>query len=263
MVKTAISTRLNADEERALADRWRATGDRDALHRLVRSQMGLVIHMAVAYRHSGPAMEDIVQEGFIGLTVAARRFDPSRGARLSTFASFWVRAYMINFVVRSHGPVRIGTTRGQRKVFFGLGRARRLLESGSEAASTESIAAALGVDPAEVTAMVPRLSVRDVALDASRSDSDGRPSSAFLACDLPSPEESMTEAEEARARHEVLARGLATLDERERAIVRARHLAPMGATLSTLGKKFGVSRERVRQIEEHALSKLRKRCGQK
>src|SRR5206468_9464400 len=112
------------------------------------------------FRNSGPSMEDLIQEGNLGLTIAARRFDPGQGTRLATYATYWIRACMMDHVVRSHGPVRIGTTRAQRKIFFGLGRARRRLERDGVTVDSEALAAALGVEREEVEAMAPRLSGR-------------------------------------------------------------------------------------------------------
>ena len=172
---------LTAEEEHRLSRRWLDHEDRDALERLVRAHLGLVIRIAMEFRHAGPSMEDLIQEGNVGLTIAARRFDPDRDTRLATYATYWIRACMIEHVVRSHGPVRIGTTRSQRKIFFGLGRARRKLEKDGTAADAESLAGALGAlerieagldavgvagDPSMNTAWQDWLSVRNQALAA-------------------------------------------------------------------------------------------------
>src|SRR4029077_6654733 len=131
--------------------------------------------------NSGPAMEDLIQEGHVGLTIAARRFDPSKATRLATYATYWIRACMMEYVVRSHGPVRIGTTRSQRKIFFGLGRARRRLEREGATTSADALARALGVDRLDVESMTPRLTGRDVSLDAPRGFDDRRSVGATLA----------------------------------------------------------------------------------
>jgi RNA polymerase sigma-32 factor len=252
---------LTAQEEVRLSRRWRTMEDRAALARLVNAHLGLVVKIATEFRNSGPSMEDLIQEGNLGLTIAARRFDPSQGTRLATYATYWIRACMMEHVVRSHGPVRIGTTRAQRKIFFGLGRARRRLERDGQPASADALARALGVEPEEVESMTPRLSGRDMSLDAPRSTDDDREVGALLAMDGPSPEEMVAGTEEEDSRRTRLLEGLKVLDPRERAIIKARHMSAQPATLEALGKKFRVSRERVRQIEMRAVSKLRVACG--
>jgi len=252
---------LTVAEENHLSRRWRVLEDRDALGRLVQAHLGLVIRIAQEFRHAGPPMEDLIQEGNLGLMIAARRFDPSKEARLATYATYWIRACMMEHVVRSHGPVRIGTTRSQRKIFFGLGRARRALECDGQAASAEALAMALGVERADIDAMTPRLSGRDVSLDAPRNFDDSRQEGAMLAEDRPTPEEIVGGMEEGDFRRQRLLEGLKVLDSRERAIIKARHLCRRPATLAALGKKFGVSRERVRQVEVRAMKKLRAFCS--
>ena len=254
---------LSVAEEHRLSRRWRTLEDRDALARLVEAHLGLVIRIATEFRHSGPSMEDLIQEGNLGLTIAARRFDPSRATRLATYATYWIRACMLEHVVRSHGPVRIGTTRSQRKIFFGLGRARRKLEREGETADAESLASALGVEREDIESMTPRLTGRDVSLDAPRSIDDRRQVGNMLAEDGPTPEEMVAGVEEEDSRKTKLFEGLKVLDPRERAIIKARHMRQRPATLASLGKKFGISRERVRQLELRAKAKLRVFCGVK
>jgi RNA polymerase sigma-32 factor len=228
---------------------------------LVQAHLGLVIRIATEFRHSGPSMEDLIQEGNLGLTIAARRFDPGRATRLATYATYWIRACMLEHVVRSHGPVRIGTTRSQRKIFFGLGRARRKLEREGEHADAATLAEALGVEREDIEAMTPRLTGHDVSLDAPRSTDDRRELGALIAEDAPNPEDMVAGHEEDDSRKMRLFEGLKVLDPRERAIIKARHMRQRPATLASLGKKFGISRERVRQLELRAKSKLRSFCG--
>jgi RNA polymerase sigma-32 factor len=251
---------LTVIDERTLARRWQVFEDPDALARLVEAHLGLVIRIAMEFRHSGPSMEDLIQEGNLGLTIAARRFDPNRATRLATYATYWIRACMLEHVVRSHGPVRIGTTRSQRKIFFGLGRARRKLEREGEPASLELLAGELGVMQEDVEAMTPRLTGRDVSIDAQRSFDDRRALGATLAHEGPNPEDMVAGTEEDDFRKVTLSEGLKILDPRERAIIRARHMRQRPATLAALGKKFGISRERVRQLELRAKAKLRSYC---
>jgi RNA polymerase sigma-32 factor len=248
---------LSPDDERRLARAWIVDRDEKALGRLVAAHLGLVIKIALEFRHSGPAMEDLIQEGNLGLTIAARRFDPDRATRLATYATYWIRACMLEHVVRSHGPVRIGTTRSQRKIFFGLGRARRQLERDGATADAEHLASALGVEAEDVESMTARLTGRDVSLDAPRGFDDQRPVAASLCEDDPNPEEMIAGIEEDGQRRSMILEGLKVLDTRERAIIRARHMRQRPATLAWLGKKFGISRERVRQLELRAKAKLR------
>jgi len=252
---------LSVEEEHRLSRLWRTLEDESALARLVQAHLGLVIRIATEFRHSGPSMEDLIQEGNLGLTIAARRFDPGRATRLATYATYWIRACMLEHVVRSHGPVRIGTTRSQRKIFFGLGRARRKLEREGEEADAQQLAAALGVDREDIESMTPRLTGRDVSLDAPRSTDDRRQVGNSLAEDAPNPEEMVAGVEEEDSRKLRLFEGLKVLDPRERAIIKARHMRQRPATLASLGKKFGISRERVRQLELRAKAKLRHFCG--
>lgn len=251
---------LSLKEERMLARRWQQHADPRAIELLVHAHLGLVVRIASEFRHAGPSMEDLVQEGNVGLTIAARRFDPSRSTRLATYATYWIRACMMEHVVRSHGPVRIGTTRAQRKIFFGLGRARRKLESGGQPAELAALAQELGVDVSEVEAMTPRLSQRDVYLDAARSDEDQRPLGDQLAIDGPTPEDQCTDREEGLRRRTRFAQALRKLEPRERDILTSRHLRERPETLAQLGKRFGLSRERVRQLEARAKQRMRELC---
>jgi RNA polymerase sigma-32 factor len=252
---------LDVAEEHRLSRRWRTLEDDKALARLIQTHLGLVIRIALEFRHSGPSMEDLIQEGNLGLTIAARRFDPTRQTRLATYATYWIRACMLEHVVRSHGPVRIGTTRSQRKIFFGLGRARRKLEREGEHADAEMLADVLGVERQDVESMAPRLTGHDVSLDAPRATDDRRELGALIAEDAPNPEDMVAGFEERDERQTRLCEGLKVLDPRERAIIRARHMRQRPATLASLGKKFGISRERVRQLELRAKAKLRSFCG--
>jgi RNA polymerase sigma-32 factor len=249
---------LDPTEEIHLCRRWRASQDQAALRALVSAHLGLVQRIANEFRHAGPEREDLVQEGHVGLVIAARRFDPSKSARLATYASYWIRACMMELVVRTHGAVRLGTTRAQRRIFFGLGRARRELERGGEAASSEALAAQLGVETAELEEMAARLGNRDLSLDAPRYD-EGQPLGATLTCSRPDPEHTVAGHEEREANRRRLRDALDALTPREREIIEARHLAEDPPTLAELGEKLGVSRERVRQLEERAFARLRQR----
>jgi RNA polymerase sigma-32 factor len=235
--------------------------DTRALATLIHAHLGLVIKIATEFRNSGPAMEDLIQEGHVGLTIAARRFDPGKATRLATYATYWIRACMMEYVVRSHGPVRIGTTRSQRKIFFGLGRARRRLEREGQAPSSDQLAKILGVPTEDVEHMSTRLSGHDVSLDAPRSQDDERKQSNLLASEGPSQEDLYGDGQEEDSRKTLLLEALKQLDPRERAILKARHMSARPTTLGTLGKRFGISRERVRQLELRAVAKIRSYCN--
>jgi RNA polymerase sigma-32 factor len=262
LTKTMTSNAtLTLEAEQELSRRWMQKSDARALAALIHAHLGLVIKIATEFRNSGPAMEDLIQEGHVGLTIAARRFDPTKATRLATYATYWIRACMMEYVVRSHGPVRIGTTRSQRKIFFGLGRARRRLEREGQTVSAAELGRLLGVPAEDVEHMATRLSGHDVSLDAPRSQDDERRQSNLLATDGPSQEDLYADGQEEGSRKALLHDALSKLDPRERAILKARHMSPRPTTLGALGKRFGISRERVRQLELRAVAKLRTYCN--
>lgn len=247
---------LSAVEERELARRWRRTGDQAALARLVEGHIGQVVKTAVKdFGRSGASRRDLIQEGHVGLLIAARRFDPERGLRLSTYANFWIRAFMMNHVVESYGPLRSFTTRAARKVFFNLGKARARVIARGEVVANDVLARELGVSEEAVVEARSRLVPYDVQLDAWDSASH-RHVGANLAADASSPEDVVVEENWRASLRADLSRRMQRLSPRERAIVEARHLVEEPVTLKALGKRFGVSRERVRQIERAALAKL-------
>jgi RNA polymerase sigma-32 factor len=260
LIKTSSAT-LTPEHEQELSRRWRTREDQAALAGLVHAHLGLVIKIATEFRNSGPSMDDLIQEGHVGLTIAARRFDPGKATRLATYATYWIRACMMEYVVRSHGPVRIGTTRAQRKIFFGLGRARRRLEREGQTPSAETLAHLLGVPTQDVEQMSTRLSGHDVSLDAPRSQDDERKAGNLLSSDGPSQEDLYADGQEIDSRKAKLEEALKQLDPRERAILKARHMSARPITLGALGKRFGISRERVRQLELRAVAKLRCFCN--
>jgi RNA polymerase sigma-32 factor len=262
MTKTTTSNAvLTQEHEQELSRRWMKEEDKAALATLIHAHLGLVIKIATEFRNSGPSMEDLIQEGHVGLTIAARRFDPTKATRLATYATYWIRACMMEYVVRSHGPVRIGTTRSQRKIFFGLGRARRRLEREGQTASSDLLANLLGVPAEDVEHMSTRLSGHDVSLDAPRSIDDERKTSNTLASEGPTQEDMFADGQEEDSRKAMLNEALKQLDPRERAILKARHMSARAITLGALGKRFGISRERVRQLELRAVAKLRSYCN--
>ena len=254
---------LSREEEHALAVRWRDQNDRAALDRLALAHMRLVIALAARFRTFGLSMSDMIQEGHVGLMEAAARFEPEREVRFSTYASWWIRASIQDYVLRNWSIVRGGTSSTQKALFFNLRRLRARLASGSVPLSGQqlyqAIAMSLGVKARDVELMNARLSGPDTSLNAPILDSDGPGSDRqdFLVCDRPLPDQTVGEAIDQERRHHWLIRALKVLSDRELRIIRERRLCEEGATLETLGRKLGISKERVRQIEARALGKLR------
>ena len=248
------------EDEFALARRLRETGDLEAARELVLSHLRFVVHIARGYGGYGLPMGDLVQEGNVGLMKAVKRFDPTLGVRLVSFAVHWIRAEIHEYVLRNWRLVKVATTKAQRKLFFNLRKAKKNL-SWLSAEETAAVARDLGVTPAEVTQMEQRLSARDVSFDPvpDQDDEDGSYSPATY---LPAPDADPAIAvEQAEWEDDSSARlhhALATLDPRSRAIVERRWLVDDGkATLHDLAAEFDVSAERIRQIETAALKKLR------
>jgi RNA polymerase sigma-32 factor len=255
---------LERNEEHALALRWKNQADEAAMHRLARAHMRLVIALAVRFRHYGVSVADLIQEGHVGLLEAAARFEPDREVRFSTYATWWIRASMQNYVLHNWSIVRGGTSSAQKALFFNLRRLRaKLAQGGSSRTGTEvfsQIAEVLGVSRSDVEVMDARLSGPDVSLNAPIGDSEsaaGVERMAMLVDDNPYPDEVVGLALDADRRLAWLNEALTALSERERRILRERRLAEEAATLEALGDRLGISKERVRQIESRAMEKLR------
>ena len=265
-VKAAMAAPfLERDEERALAVRWREAHDEQALHRLAHAHMRLVIALAARFRHYGLSVADLIQEGHVGLLEAAARFEPDREVRFSTYATWWIRASMQDYILRNWSIVRGGTSSAQKTLFFNLRRLRAKLsrEAGTSRSSAvfATIARALGVPAADVELMDIRLSGPDVSLDAPVSDAESSGKSErleFLVDDKPLPDELVGETIDGGRRIDWLADALTVLSERELRILRERRLVEEAATLEALGGRLGISKERVRQIENRAMEKLRR-----
>jgi RNA polymerase sigma-32 factor len=255
---------LRRDEERALAWRWKNQRDVKAMHELARAHMRLVIALAVRFRHYGLSVPDLIQEGHVGLMEAAARFEPEREVRFSTYATWWIRASMQDYILHNWSIVRGGTSSAQKALFFNFRRIRaKLARDGgfeSKAELVDGIASAIGVARADVEMMEARLSAPDLSLNAQIGDAD-HPSGAervtFLVDDKPLPDELACLAIDADRRIDWLNDALTSLSERERRILQERRLVDHAATLETLGDRLGISKERVRQIENRALEKLR------
>lgn len=256
---------LEREEERQLAVLWKDNHDEVALHRLTYAHMRLVISIASKFRHYGLSMADMVQEGHVGLLEAAARFDPAREVRFSTYATWWIRASIQDYILRNWSIVRGGTSSAQKTLFFNLRRLRARLAQGSEELIGEeahrTIAMAIGVPQADVELMDARLSAPDASLNAPMIDADSGGSSErieFLVDHSPLPDENVTETIDSERRSQWLGHALDVLNERELRILQARRLQEDQVTLELLGDDLGISKERVRQIENRALEKLRR-----
>lgn len=251
---------LAVDHEQALARRWREDGDDAALHELTGAYMRLVIAMAGRFRRYGLPMADLVQEGAVGLMQAAERFEPDRGVRFSTYASWWVRAAMQDFVLRNWSIVRTGTTTAGKSLFFNLRRLRARLgdiEGRPSPETCAAIAVELGLDAADVEAMAGRMAAGDRSLNAPLAGDGDEDWQGLLADERAGPEEQAAEAIDGERRAGLVSGALAILSERERGVVVARRLSDDPLTLEQLGADMGVSKERVRQIEAAALGRMR------
>ncbi|MFN0115635.1 MAG: RNA polymerase factor sigma-32 [Paracoccaceae bacterium] len=258
---------LTAETELRLAYAWRDRRDEKALHRLVTAYMRLAISMAAKFRRYGAPMNDLIQEAGLGLMKAADRFDPDRGVRFSTYAVWWIKASIQDYVMRNWSIVRTGSTASQKSLFFNLRRVQARLEREAEGRGErldqhqlrERIAHEVGVPLADVEMMEGRLSGADFSLNASRSaDEDGREWMDALRDDSAQADERVAEAHDAAQLREWLRVAMAGLSARERHIVAERKLREVPRTLESLGQELRLSKERVRQLEAGAFAKMRK-----
>jgi len=253
---------LGEQEELDLARAWRERGDQRAMQKMVSAYLRLVVATAGKFRHYGLAMSDLIQEGNIGLMLAINRFDPERGVRFSTYASWWIRSSMQEFVLRNWSIVRSGTSAGQKALFFNLRWLRAKLEQAGgsghlDNATRDSIAVALKVSPGEVSAMAQRLGGRDHSLNEPMGGEEGGEAfQDFLVDPNPNPEEIELSRHDSALRREWLQAALGQLNPREKLIVSERMLNDEKVTLEELGERLGVTKERVRQIETKAFAKL-------
>ena len=253
---------LEQGEEYMLAKSWREHEDVDAAHRLVTSHLRLVAKIAMGYRGYGLPMNEIISEGNVGLMQAVKRFDPDRGFRLATYAMWWIRAAIQEYILHSWSLVKLGTTAAQKKLFFNLRRIKSQMQAIEEGdlspEAVREIATTLEVTEQDVVEMNRRLGGPDHSLNAmlkSESDTEWQD---WLVDDSASQETVLAEEDELVHRRDLLARAMGVLNDRERRIFEARRLADDPVTLEELAEEFGVSRERVRQIEVRAFEKLQK-----
>jgi RNA polymerase sigma-32 factor len=253
---------LQPEEEYMFAKRLKEHGDAEAARRLVTSHLRLVAKIAMGYRGYGLPVSEIISEGNVGLMQAVKRFDPDKGFRLATYAMWWIRAAIQEYVLRSWSMVKLGTTAAQKKLFFNLRKAKSNIGAIEEGdltpAHTAKLADQLGVTERDVTDMNRRLSGPDSSLNAPLRNESESEWQDWLADETLDQETRMAEREELGDRHELLSSAMDGLTERERDIIQARRLQEEPATLEELSQKYGVSRERVRQIEVRAFEKLQK-----
>ena len=255
---------LEPDEEFMLAKRWQEHGDVDAAHQLVTSHLRLVAKIAMGYRGYGLPVAEMISEGNVGLMQAVKKFDPDKGFRLATYAMWWIRASIQEYILHSWSLVKMGTTAAQKKLFFNLrrmkGQLRALEEGDMSPENVEKIAETLKVSQEEVINMNRRLSGPDSSLNAPlRADGDGDGEwMDWLVDDSASQEAELAEQDELEKRRALLAQAMTSLNERERHILTERRLKDEPVTLEDLSQEYGISRERVRQIEVRAFEKLQK-----
>jgi len=252
---------LQPDEEFMLAKRWKEHGDREAAHKLVTSHLRLVAKIAMGYRGYGLPISEVVSEGNVGLMQAVKRFEPDKGFRLATYAMWWIKASIQEFILRSWSLVKMGTTASQKKLFFNLrkvkGQIQALEEGDLRPDQVKEIARRLGVPEEDVVSMNRRLS-GDASLNAPvRAESEGEWQD-WLVDDTDTQEDMLVESEEKRMRLDLLNEAMDKLTDRERRVFEARRMQEDPATLEDLSQEFGVSRERIRQIEVRAFEKVQK-----
>jgi len=253
---------LEREHELNLARRWRDKGDEKALHELVSAYARLVISMASRFRNYGLPMGDLIQEGNIGLMQAANRFDPGRDVRFSTYAQWWIRSTIQDYILRNWSIVRTGTTAAQKSLFFNLRRLRAKIEGRNETEGLgelgrAEIAKELGVNQNDVRDMEMRMTAGDQSLNNRIGENGDDEVQSLLADDRPDPESVVIGMRDSSTRSQWLKQALSELSDREQKIIRERHLGYETVTLEDLGKQLGISKERVRQLEARAMDKLK------
>ncbi|HOY47361.1 MAG TPA: RNA polymerase factor sigma-32 [Alphaproteobacteria bacterium] len=252
---------LSVEQEYEYANLWRSEHDMAAAEKLVSSHLRLVVSVAYDFRNYGIPVSDLIASGNLGLMEALQKFDPEKGFRFSTYAMFWIKAEIYETILNNWSIVKIGTSANQKRVFFNLSRAKKalgIMENNMSDDQTKKVAEFLQVPENDVTRMATRMGARDLSLNAPVSESDTRDALSNLEDKRDGIEDSLEVLEFRRRGYEMLRKHLADLPERDREILRARRLQDPVATLEVLAQKYKISRERVRQIEERAFSKLKK-----
>lgn len=252
---------LTAEQEYEYASRWAKERDNVAAEKLVASHLRLVVSVAYDFKNYGLPVSDLIASGNMGLMQALQKFDPERGFRFSTYAMFWIKAEIYETILNNWSIVKLGSSANQKRVFFNLTRAKRalgIMDNNLSDEQTKQIAEYLDVPESDVSRMATRMSARDVSLNAPlNTDSDSKDILSNMADSKVNIEEDMEQLEFKRRGYELLRKHLSELPERDREILKARRLSDPAVTLETLSKKYNISRERVRQIEERAFNKLK------
>jgi len=248
---------LSPEEEFELALKYREKDDIEAAHRLITSNLRFVVKIALEYKTYGLKLLDLIQEGNIGLMMAVKKFDPRKGYRFISYAVWWIRAYIQNFIMKSWSLVKIGTTQAQKKLFYKLGTVRKLLEA-PQGRSYQDIAKDFGVKEEDIHEMEQRMGKRDVSLDLPFDENQELTPLELLSDDSPDQEDMLIMSQDSQIRRNEVSKALDKLSERERYIITHRIMSDNPMTLREIGDTFKLSRERIRQIEQEALTKLRR-----
>jgi RNA polymerase sigma-32 factor len=250
---------ISQEEEFELAVRYRKHNDLEAVQKLITSNLRFVVKVSFEYKSYGIKILDLIQEGNIGLMMAIKKFDPYKGYRFISYAIWWIRAYIQNFIIKNWSLVKIGTTQAQKKLFYKIGKVRRALESSQEKEDKyESLAKDLDVAKEDIIEMEQRMSSRDLSLDAPLDDSQELTHFDLLKETSPNQEDVFGEEEEKKIREQQVQSAMRHLNEKEEYIIKNRIMADSPLTLQEIGDHLRLSRERVRQIESEALKKLKK-----
>ena len=253
---------LTKDEEFQLAVKYRKYDDIEAAHKLITSNLRFVVKVAFEYKSYGVKIQDLVQEGNIGLMMAVKKFNPYKGYRFISYAIWWIRAYMQNFIIKTWSLVKIGTTQAQKKLFYKIGKVRKALESdGENDKRYERLARDLDVAKEDIIEMEQRMSSRDLSLDAPFDEGQELTHLDLLKEESPNQEEAIGQEEEKKIREREVQNAMKRLNEKEVYVIKSRIMAEEPLTLQQIGDHLKLSRERVRQIESEALKKLKKEFG--
>jgi len=253
---------LNQEEEFKLAVRYRKDNDIEAAHKLITSNLRFVVKVAFEYKSYGVKLLDLIQEGNIGLMMAVKKFNPYKGYRFISYAIWWIRAYIQNFIIKTWSLVKIGTTQAQKKLFYKIGKVRKALESnGENEKKYELLAHDLDVTKEDIIEMEQRMSSRDLSLDAPFDESQELTHLELLKEESPNQEEAFAQEEEKKIREREVQDAMRRLNEKEVYVLQNRIMAEEPLTLQQIGDHLKLSRERVRQIESEALKKLKREFG--
>lgn len=253
---------LTQDEEFQLAVKYRKYDDIEAAQKLITSNLRFVVKVAFEYKSYGVKIQDLIQEGNIGLMMAVKKFNPYKGYRFISYAVWWIRAYMQNFIIKTWSLVKIGTTQAQKKLFYKIGKVRKALESdGENEKRYELLARDLDVAKEDIIEMEQRMSSRDLSLDTPFDEGQGLTHLELLKEESPNQEEAIAQEEEKKIREREVQNAMKRLNEKEVYVIKSRIMAEEPLTLQQIGDHLKLSRERVRQIESEALKKLKKEFG--